>query len=196
MTPTQQLYRLESPSQVEVGDTVYEVIRFGTEDHHVKFKAHKVLKVERAACKLAHADHGQPVKMAFHALMAERPKLSLDKVRERPAVALVQPRAQPEDDAFSAWLDMGRGLIDELDVQREKLCDERERWNDEAEGIVAVHARRVAELEAQLRDARREMEAERARRKDAVRGLDEQIAALEARRTALSRVLKQTGDQP
>ena len=179
MVPTQQLYKLETPEQVRPGDTVYEVVRFGTGDQHVKFKPCKVIKALRGGCRVSREDGSNyTTTLAFGLLMCERPKPTLQREpRERPVAAIVQLPERTED-AFSAWLDMGRGLIDELDQQREALQDEREALQDTE--VSALLAQRVAELEAQLKQARRDMEAERERQREAMRSLDAQLAALDA----------------
>lgn len=178
------LIKLEDPNQISHGDTVYEAVRFGTGEDHVKYNAFRVERVERQAvlCNTLSQSHrrGEPITLPFSRLLIKRPELPPAPERlQRPFVGLRRlvptPKQEPQpapidvpavivasppevnhDDAVQQWLDTGRNLLGGIEAEVKDAVRERDACDHELSRVDNLHHRRIEELEAQLESARRD----------------------------------------
>jgi hypothetical protein len=189
--------KVERPEQVEPGDHVYEIVRFGTRETDVKYNELRVMSVEGKAVRAVRVDgaRSQPVKIAFHALVmrADPPRTGVvRRLPERPQSALVPVDGPPSTpgDAFSAYIDMSRELLDELRSEIAGVSQSRARVVAEIEPLEAAHRKQVESLETQLASIREQHQRERAVADAALGALDARRAALDARINGLEAMLK------
>ena len=183
--PTQH-YPIESVDQVEVGDTVFEVIRWGHREHETKLKPVRVIGVVRSACRVESPSRPLPITIPFGKLRCTKPPIPS---KNRRPLAPSENRSHAEDDAFRAWLDMGQGLLTDLDHERELLELERDEVSREASAAVQSARERVEDMEAQLRTARQEMERLREEGKARVVEIAAQIREVGERKSRIAATL-------
>lgn len=106
--------------------------------------------------------------------------------------APIRPPTPPSNstDAFSAWLDMGKELLAEIERERATLLERRDAVDKELEGLDRMHETRIAELEAELRQAKQDHQRDRALAAGRLDGLNHRLEALETRRAGVEGILK------
>lgn len=203
---------LEEGSQVQARQTVYEVVRFGPSPDHVKFNPCRVVKVERAACvvqRLDGAHGGRDIKLHFKRVMVKKKAPPLPERLNTPFAQLPQmlpqilmtasppalvsvkpaPAAPTFSDAFDAWLEMGKELVNEIEAERRGVEGAKAVIRGELQRIDEQHQQRIEELERQAQEARAAHERERAVAADALEAAEQRLRGIEARRAGLSKVL-------
>jgi len=189
--PLPPLYKLKTPDQVSAGDTVYEIVRFGVKAEHVKHNPCRVRRVEREACTVQRPD-GKVVKIHFRQLMCSTPIPESAHEREAPPLMRVEesePSDASADDPVRAWMDMGKGLLDELERDRLRELERREARQRELDALLAQQSDEIARLEARLREARQRIEAERIAGRAALEAHEREAERIAERRKKLEAML-------
>lgn len=191
--------KLESPEQIEPGDIVYEVVRFGTREEDVKYNELRVTRVERQAVqvvKLNGARGTRPIKMAFHSIMI-RPRECGPVVRRLAAVAapaiVAAPPVPRASESFGAYVELTTGILEEARAELRGLDDARDSVRERFEVIEKAHRKRVEELERELANVREVYERDRQLASVAMESVGGRRVAVEGRVAALEAMLKAVG---
>ena len=154
------------------GDIVYERVAWGESEQQTKLNRLRVLRVDRAAAFCEYFDkRRKPRLIPFHELRME-PKASISQPppppQTQPRMRLIRPPAASEpapaasaptrstrQSDFEAWLEMGRGLIDDADLEKPELEAQLIGVQDELAALDEHHRVRIASLEQELLDAKR-----------------------------------------
>jgi hypothetical protein len=201
--------KVERGEQLEPGDVVFEVVRFGVRVEDVKYNEMRVMSVERGAVRAVHLNKpgSRSVKLAFHALairIPDRPPLLADNVRKLPpppptladappptlADAPPPPPSLSASASFAAYVDLTTGVLDEARVELRNVSDSRARVIAEMDPISQAHRKQVEALEAKIQEARETFERTRKVSVAALAALDAKRAELDARILALEGMLK------
>lgn len=185
-----QYVKIERAEQLEPGDMVYEVVRWGSAPDHVKYNAHKVMSVERQAVRAIRVDgqHQRPIKLSFKSLVMRAPDNDVRTavVRRLPAPAAPSPPPSSScADSFAAFRELSRGVLDEARVELRSVAEARQRVGAELEPVMTAHRRKIEALEAKLGEAREALAQDQRLAEEAVAALDERRAELETRIHAL-----------
>lgn len=188
-----QFYPLRDRSQVEAGDTVFEIVRWGDKGQHTKYKPARALSVSKHGVKVQLSGLARETTLSWSRVAvtvpppSHVPELQVVVVDHVPESALAVANGQ--DEGLIAWLEMGEVLLSDLEARREKIRASLDEAG--AESPAAERARaRVAQLEEQLRDARRAYEAERARSRDEMTRLSQELERLETQRNRIASMLR------
>lgn len=162
--------RIEDPSDVEPGDIVYEVVRFGHGDTDIKHNEMRVMSVERRAVVALRAGGprgSRPIKMPFTALVRRAPMI---EERDKPAPIVLTHRMRngarvtvrdvshleeqappPPPDAFAAYLEITQGLVQELRTELDGLDARKAELEKKREALGTTHRQEVDLLNERLR---------------------------------------------
>lgn len=188
---------------LEYGDTVYFQHRFGNRPEDVAYRKRRVVEVNRGGVKVVDPGApGRPVIIAKGQLFVERAEVEVTHRRPPSASTLgnpPQPRAAAprvdDDNQYSAFLDMGRGLVEEIKGRLRGLAEQRANAMRDLDALDDTHGKRVAALESQLAAARQQHADDRALALTKLEALDSHTAHETARRRALESLLS-AGDEP
>lgn len=200
-----KLVRIRSPEELERGDTVVEVVRFGASAVHCKYNQYEVLEVLRQAvrCRPIASSRKEPVSISFsrlhrHAKDQPMPRPSTPKNDPAPSVALVppppreapaEPVSAPSGDALEAWLDMGRELVADIDRERAGALASVDQVQHQLEQIDSVHRRRIEQLERELLAAKQDHTRDRAVASGRLEQLRAKVLLLDKRRAGIEQIV-------
>lgn len=180
------------------GDIVYERVAWGEGEEQSKLNRLRVLRVDRAAAFCEYFDRRRkPRLIPFHELRMEPKALKSQPPppQTAPRMRLVMPppesspppapppapkRAGHAD--LDAWLEMGRGLIDEIGAEKQELEGQLSGVQDELETMDRQHRERIEALEREMlaaKHAHQEARRYHATRAHVIRDRLEKIGALE-----------------
>lgn len=167
---------------VHPGDIVFERVVWGKGPNDVKWNQARVLETSRGAARVQFASEKQPRTVHFSALWRD------------PCTPVVSGVAvAADDDQYAAWLDMGRDLLDSMERERSTLQAEVETLQAQVDTLDASHRRRIQDLEAELQDARRTHQEERA---FAASRLEQLSKKLDANRERYRAMTSMVGGKP
>lgn len=214
-----EFIKISGPEEIEPGDIVYEVVRYGTGPKDVRYNEHKVLGVERGALRAARLDAKgrvqHPIKLSFHALVRKRPVVEESPsprtqvitpgvvrrigqrqsgVTKKSAIVTPPPKAseqtaQPSAD-FAAYLEMSREILSSARRELHALAEKRAIVAAEIEAIDARHKRQIEALETQIAALRQDHQRDRGCGVAALEAMVLQREALEARIGSLESMLQ------
>lgn len=127
---------------LERGDYVYETVRFGKGPNDVKYKKLRVLKTDRGTATVVPAEgpsgHLNEKKIRLSDLKMEKPDApsslpspspaadaAADRIGEQFRARILAKQPGEPDSQFAAWLEMGRGLLGDVDAEESALREER-----------------------------------------------------------------------
>lgn len=183
------------------GDTVYELIQWGTRAGDVKLSKLRVIRTVRAAAQCECCDgarEGQHVTIPFHRLRMEpKPeaapsdtgthRVRLVKsapVSEPPPSPVPRPAASSGQD-FDALVEMGRDVLGNLAREQAALEKEQAKLVRDVEAIDANHRKTIEALEQELIEARRAHEDDRRFAATRAETIDKRLAQITRRRQLL-----------
>lgn len=196
-----KLLPIKHPNDVERGEHVYEMTRFGIAEHHVKFNEFEVLEVLRQAarCRPVDSQRKAPISIPFARLRRlpkdpmARPKTASTESAAAPVVMVPPPpretTTQAAGDAFGAWLELGRGLVAELGSDLSAANASAAQVAAQLDNIDAVHRRRIEQLEAELLAAKQDHARDRSVAQGRLDALRDKIETLEARRAGIASIV-------
>lgn len=212
-----EFIKISGPEEIEPGDIVYEVVRYGTGPKDVRYNEHKVLGVERGALRAARLDAKgrvqHPIKLSFHALVRKRPiveespsprtqvitpgvvrRIGQRQSGRKNAIVTPPPKAsdqtaQPSAD-FAAYLEMSREILSCARRELQALSEKRAIVAAEIEAIDARHKRQIEALETQIASLRQDHQRDRGCGVAALEAMGGQREALEARIGSLESMLQ------
>lgn len=199
-----RLVPMKEADDPERGDTVYEQTRFGSRPEDVRYRKRRVLEVNRGGVKVVDPEGNvrSATIVAKGRLFVEREPESQDPPtathrnpppsasgNQRAAGSVSQSAQRAQDEQYAAWLDMGRGLVAELDGTLTGLAEQREKLLRDIDAIDETHARRIGQLEQQLTAARHQHADDRALALAKLEKLDADTEHAGARRRALESLL-------
>lgn len=93
------------------------------------------------------------------------------------------------DDPVRAWMDMGRGLLEELERDRARALERKESRQRELDALLARRTEEIGKLEAALKEARQRIEVERIEGRGALEACDREAERIAERRKQLEGML-------
>lgn len=188
------------PGSLERGDTVYEIVRWGNREGDYKYKKLKVIDSDGGTASVVDFDAkpgGMSRKIRYAELRMEKPPERPKKAPSAQVVRAVATRRteannvamKPIGDDFQAWLEIGRGLVGEMEANRSSLDEKKSALERELARIDAEHCAHIEQLEAALAATR---DAHTKARAFVVSGLEHVNASIESlheRRKGLQTIL-------
>lgn len=186
--------RIESPDQVEPGDSVFEVVRYGQRDSDIKFNELRVVTVERMAVKAVRVGSpGSPIKLSFKTLVMRAPDAKAKTggvVRRLPAPASAPPPVASQSPDFAAYIEMTRDVLQEVRASLRSVSDKKAEVIARAGPLETQHRARIEQLQTELEKAMTARQRDKACADAAIEALDAQAAELEGRITGIESMLR------
>jgi hypothetical protein len=185
---------------LERGDAVYELVRWGKGANEVKYKKLRVIDSDRGTATVVDFDAkpgGVSRKIRYGDLRAEKrvetSKTPVKLARVHDIAPVDDQRPKPGGDDFQAWIEMGRGLVRDVDSERSRLSARREDFEKYIERIDAAHMEQVKELEGELKRLRESHSTELEFCRSGLADVLTQIARLDEKRKGIQSLIGDEG---
>lgn len=179
---------------LEKGHIVYERVRHGPRNGHAKWNKARVVDCNHAVVRVKFEDDGREAMMRYSDLHWEPPTpapvTATTRAKAAPAPAPVQPRpSAPSDDEYRAWVAMGHDMLNAIDQQRAATESDMRDVADKIDSIDRASRTRIEALEAELLEAKREHQNDRAFVVVRHEQLTMKLASLNDRRHAMAALM-------
>lgn len=180
---------------------VYERVRYAGRDNAVKWKKARVLETNRNGAKVIFLEDGREAMLTHSAMWYEPPqpepkrRVAVRAVHESepaPAPAVTVAKVAGTDDEYRAWVAMGHDMLAAIDRQRTAVEQDLREVTDKIDTIDRNARARIESLEAELTEAKREHQNDRAFMAVRHEQLETKLASLNDRRQAMAQLMGET----
>lgn len=177
-------------------DIVYERVRHGQSNGHSKWNKARVVDSNHAVVRVRFEEAGREAMMRYSDLFWEpappvtKSRTVVQPLEREPLSEPQQPRQLgTSDDEYRAWVAMGQDMLASMDRQRTSTETELRDVASQIDAIDLNARRRIESLEAELVEAKREHQNDRAFFAVRQEQLTTKLASLNDRRQAMAALM-------